>query len=183
MSEEVAEEFETVKPYDPTLLGVKEDEPGTFRDSEGKILPRFDEKYKRDFEGLLYLGALSDEFEWLGHRFAIRTLRDGELLALSLIVKPYMDTVGMERAYAAAIVALCTMTVDDKELPVPIAETSRINEWAHQRFAYVRDNWYSYTIDEVYNRYIVLHDKTSKVVEAMGKASAPVTATNTLSGI
>lgn len=169
---------ETVKPYDPTKLGPKaEDLPDGLRDEDGNLLPTFDPKYAEDFTGLLYLGALSEEFTWLGHRFVIRTLRDGEVLAVAMIIKPYMETLGIDRAYAMAIAALCTISVDGQELPVPYGEGKRIEEWGHQRFEHVRDNWFPYTTTEVYNRYLLLEDTARKVVEALGKASAPEAST------
>src|SRR5215469_14153846 len=108
----------SARPYDPTALNKPQDEdaPGTLRDDEGNVLPTFDQRYEEPFVGLLYLGALSDEFDWLGHRFVIRTLRDGEKLAIARLIKPYQDTVGTDRAYAAAVVALCTVSVDDDDL-------------------------------------------------------------------
>lgn len=168
----------SAKPYDPTKLGKQdEDAPGTLRDDEGNMLPSFDQKYADPFTGLLYLGALTDEFDWLGHRFVIRTLRDGEKLAVAQVIKPYQETMGIDRAYAAATAAIGVVSVDDDDLPIPIGETRRINEWAYQRFQYVIDNWFSPTIDVVYNRIVELDDLARRVVDAMGKASAPEAST------
>lgn len=168
----------SAKPYDPTALGQKvEDDPSVLRDEEGNVLPTFDQKYAEPFTGLLYLGALSNEFEWLGHRFVVRTLRDGEKLAVAQVMKPYQDTMGVDRAYAIATASMAVVSVDGQELPVPIGESNRIMEWAHQRFEYVRDNWFPFTTDEVFNQAIRLEVLAQKVVEAMGKASAPVDST------
>lgn len=164
--------------YDPTKLAPQAPEDASvLRDEDGNELPTFDSKYAEEFVGLAYLGALSDTFTWLGHEFVIRTLRDGEILAIAQIIKPYMDTMAVDRAYAMAVAALCTISVDGQELPVPIGESKRINEWGHQRFEYVRDTWFPYTTTEVYNRYLALDDLVRKVVEALGKASAPVAST------
>jgi hypothetical protein len=163
--------------YDPTEMGKGEapDQPEipALVDEDGNELPTFDPKYAEDFVGLLYLGALTDSFTWLGHHFIIRTLRDGEILAVAQIIKPYMDTMGVDRAYAMAIAAISIVSVDGQELPIPIGESKRINEWGHQRFEYVRDNWFPYTTTQVYNRYLMLDDLVRQVVEALGKASAP----------
>jgi hypothetical protein len=162
------------KSYDPTTLGVpSEDEPDTLRDAEGNVLPTFDAKHAEPFKGLLYLGALADNFDWLGHSFDIRTLRDGEKLAVATIIKPYIETMGADRAYANAMVGMCITGVDGDDLPIPIGETKRAHEWGRQRFDYVKDNWYSSTIDVVFNRYLILEDLAMRVLDAMGKASAP----------
>lgn len=170
-----------VKPYDPTKLGVTEEseDPNVLRDEDGIALPSFDPKYKEDFQGLLYLGALQEEFEWLGHRFVVRTLRGGEILALGLVLKKYQDTMGQDIAWATAHVALCLVSVDDEELPIPIGESHRINEWAQLRFNYIRDNWYAPVTSYVYSRSMDLAGKADKVLEAMGKASAPEDSTPT----
>lgn len=165
---------ERAKSYDPTTLGQPEDgDPSTLRDDEGNVLPTFDPKHAEPFKGLLYLGALADNFDWLGHTFDIRTLRDGEKLAVATIIKPYVDTMGADRAYADAMVAMCITGVDGDDLPIPIGETKRAHEWGHQRFQYVKDSWYSSTIDVVFSRYLMLEDLANQVLVAMGKASAP----------
>ncbi len=162
------------KAYDPTALGQEpEDEPGTLRDEAGNLLPSFDPKYADPFKGLLYLGALSNDFDWLGHNFVIRTLRDGEKLAVAQIIKPFADTMGADRAYANALVAMSIMSVDGEDLPIPPGETRKSHEWGLQRFNYVKDNWYSYTIDKVFNEYLLLEDLAVRTLDAMGKASAP----------
>lgn len=163
------------KPYDPTALGQpEEDAPGTLRDEEGNLLPSFDPKHAEPFQGLLYLGALQTEFTWVGHTFSIRTLRDGEKLAIAQIIKQYADTMGGDRAYGAAVAAMCILSVDGEELPIPIGESKKAYEWGLQRFNYVVNNWFSTTVNKVFNEYLALEDKALQVVEAMGKASAPV---------
>lgn len=162
------------KAYDPTaLVQEPEDEPGTLRDEEGNLLPSFDQKYADPFKGLLYVGALSDSFTWLQHKFTIRTLREGEKLAIARIIQPYTSTIGADRAYAAAMVAMCIMSVDGDDLPTPIGETRKAEQWGQERFDFVKDNWHASTIDQVYNRYVHLEDLAHRVTEALGKASAP----------
>lgn len=172
------------KSYDPTTIGVpSEDEPGTLRDEQGNVLPTFNPKHAEPFIGLLYLGALAKTFDWLGHSFDIRTLRDGEKLAVATIIKPYVDTMGADRAYACAMTAMCTTGVDGEDLPIPIGETRKAHEWGLQRFQYVKDNWFSYTIDQVFNEYLMLEDLARQVLDAMGKASAPEDSNPSSSGI
>lgn len=163
------------KSFDPTLLGPQEpeDAPGTLRDEEGNLLPSFDPKYAEPFRGLAYIGALQNEFEWTGHRFVVRTLRDGEKLAVAKIIQEYSDTMGADRAYACAIAAMCVIHVDGEELPIPIGESRKAYEWGLQRFSYVVENWFSPTVNRVFNEYLTLEDLAVQVVEAMGKASAP----------
>jgi len=131
----------------------------------------FDERYVEPFKGLIYLGALTKEFEWLGHRFVIRTLTTSELLIVGQIVKEYAETISQGRAYASAMVALATVSVDGEDLPSPVMTHDNGAAWAHQRFQYVTARWFPYTIDRVYSEYLELDAKASDVIEAMGKAS------------
>ncbi|MFE6000302.1 hypothetical protein ACFQ6C_26135 [Streptomyces sp. NPDC056454] len=145
----------------------------TLKAEDGTELPSFDPKFAEPFKGLLYLGSLTESFSWLGHSFVIRTLGVDELLAVALVIKEYQGTGGGEQlAYATAMVAMSTVSVDGEELPSPIGEDQKLAEWAYRRFAYVKANWFQYTISHVFDRYLVLEDKAQQVVDAMGKAFA-----------
>lgn len=160
--------------FDPAERpGRKADAPkatSTLLAKDGTELPSFDQRYTEPFTGLLYIGALTDRFSWLGHEFVIRTLGPDEQLAISLVIKPYVGTQGEQLAYTTAIAAMATVSVDGEELPTPIGEDAQLAEWAQRRFAYVRANWFGYTIAKVFERYLALEDTVAQVVEAMGKA-------------
>ena len=63
----------------------QEAEPGTGGQQEPP-LPQFDPRHRDAFEGLIHIGALTETFPWLGHRFTIRTLTTGELAEVALLV-------------------------------------------------------------------------------------------------
>lgn len=173
------EEFRSYDPADYTPSDEK-DQPqtsGALYDEEGRRLPSFDMRYANDFEGLLYLGALVKEFEWLGHRFVIRTLRSDELLAVPVLIKPWMGGIGEGKAYAIAMAALAVVSVDDQELPIPLGDGRGEYAWAYQRFNYAKANWFQFTIDKVYSEYMALEAKAQAVIEAMEKASGPAAST------
>lgn len=130
----------------------------------------FDERYREPFEGLVYLGALSKTFTWAGHKFRIRTLTTQEVLIVATITARYEGTMAQQRAYAAAVAALCTESVDEEPLPFPYKESVG-TEWADQRFNYVTSKWFVYTIDAVYSEYLVLEGKAREVLNAMGNLS------------
>jgi hypothetical protein len=132
--------------------------------------PEFDHRYVEPFEGLMYLGALTKEFEWLGHKFVIRTLTTNEMLIVPLVIKQWENTIGHARAYAACMVALATVTVDGQHLPTPVESSDIGHAWAIQRFNHVTGRWFPYTIDKVYSEYLELEAEASKTVEAMGNA-------------
>jgi hypothetical protein len=134
------------------------------------LLPSFDERYLEDFNGLMFLGALSHPFEWMGHKFVIRTLTPDEYLLIALLTKPYAGTIGESLAYTIAAVALCVDSVDGKPLPTPVMADSEI-AWARQRFDFVKARWFKPTIDLVYAEFLGLEIRVNAVLDAMGKAS------------
>ena len=143
-------------------------------------LPTFDERVKQDFEGLMYLGYLEDEFTWAGHRFRIRTLYSGEIIEAGLLHKPYRGSLADAKAYQAAIVAACTVSVDGHPMPIPI--TNEPTDTAlRNRFNYVMKKWFPPTLDAVYEQYLLLESRVLKVLDAMGKAPGSTQSTRTLS--
>ena len=170
-------------PYDPAEVkdaSLAPDGGVVLVDEQGKKLPTFDPRYSEDFEGLLYLGALTRTFNWLGHTFVIRTLTQDEVLTTPILMKPWGGTIGEPKAYATAMAALCVVSVDDKTLPMPVGDGQGDYAWAHQRFSYAKANWFQFTIDKVYGEYLVLEAKAQAVIEAMEKASGPVVSTGGL---
>lgn len=133
-------------------------------------LPEFDPRVRDDFDGLLYLGRLTDSFSYAGHEFTIRTLSTGELLEVALLHKPYAGTMGDAKAYQAALAAACMVSVDGKPMPLPITneatDTALVN-----RFEYVKRTWFPPLIDVIYGRFLDLEDKVDRVLEAMGNPS------------
>ena len=130
----------------------------------------FDPKHKLDFEGLLYIGYLTHEFMWMGHRFKIRTITTNEYLEVALLHNRYKDTIGDVRAYTAAVVAACVVTVDNKAIPLPI-ERRAVQSEVEYAFRYIIDHWYPWVIDAVYEQFRGLEGRVESVMEQMGKVS------------
>lgn len=146
--------------------------PASEDPTPGPPLPEFDPRWRDEFAGLLYLGALAKEFTWLGHRFKIRTLRSGELVATSLITKRYAETDGYLKACQGAIVAACVVSADGRPLPgVPLLSDAGAEGVLETNFQYVMDRWFPPVLDRVYQEYIELELLVRRVLEAMGKAS------------
>lgn len=165
--------------YDPTAFRPKIQD-GLYAE-DGSPLPKFDDRYAEDFDGLVFLGALLHTFEWLGHTYVIRTLGTDDLLAVAQVMRPWQGTIGEPRAYATALVAAMIVTVDGKdELPIPVSDGKGEYAWAHQRFNYIKANWFPFVIDKVYSEFRALETKVEAVVAAMEKASGPVALTGGL---
>lgn len=148
---------------------------------ESEPVPEFDPKVRQDFEGLLYLGRLTDSFTWLGHRFTIRTLTAGEILEVGLLHRRYVGTLADVKAYQAAVVAACTLDVDGKPMPVPISNEKADTELLN-RFEFVLRSWFPPTLDAIYERYLLLEARVEEVISAMGEAQGWTDSTLTSTG-
>jgi hypothetical protein len=149
------------------------DEPGAGADQpEPPVqLPEFDQRYRDEFSGLLYVGALTKTFDWLGHRFILRTLRTGELVQASLAVKDWAGSDGYLKAWQSAIVGAAVVSVDGRPLPpVPLTDQSD-DTMVAVRARYVMDHWFPPVLDYLYERYVELELVVRQVIEAMGKAT------------
>ena len=135
-----------------------------------------DGRWRRDFDGLLYLGALTSEFEYLHHTICIRTLTTDELLIVAQLTAEWDATIGGTRAYATAMCAMAMTSADGQPMPSPLGDGGDSIEWARQRFRWAR-RLYPYTIDAVYNRYVELEARVQEVLAGLGKASGRADAT------
>jgi len=132
---------------------------------ENVTLETFPDQWKREFEGLLYLGHLEKEVTSIPfHRFVVRTLTVNEKLAVSLITKEYQDSIGYGRAYRAAVVAAGLESVDGRSL---IDGAKGVNV-IRQKFDYVTNGWYDAVIDILFSEIDQLEGRVLKVLEEVG---------------
>ena len=133
-------------------------------------LPEFDARYRKPFEGLLWLGYLSKEFSLYGHRFLIETPTEVERLMLGEILAPYQGTLAQESAYVSATVAAYLVKVDGQDLPLPIMQDATKETVMRDRFRWVTENLRRDVSVRIYERCLELDHTVRKVLEAMGKA-------------
>jgi hypothetical protein len=125
----------------------------------------FDDRWKKDFEGLLYLGKLEKEITSIPlHKFIVRTLTVNEQLEVLLITQPYADGIGYARAYKAAVVAAGLVSIDGKEL----VQTDKSSNVLRQKWDYVTNGWYEPVIDILYEEIDQLHARMIEVCQEIG---------------
>lgn len=127
----------------------------------------FDQRYRDDFDGLLYLGSLTHTFRFAGHSFTIHTLSIDELLRVSLLVKEWEGTLGQNRAYLTAMAAASIDIVDDRPIYTPMGPN---DDEVTGRFRYVKDHWYPWIADSVYENLMALEARVTEILSAMGEA-------------
>lgn len=108
--------------------------------------------------GLSYLGQLSEEVTFCGHRFGIKTLRPAEKFAIGVALQPYRNTVSEVDAFQALTVGMALTSVDgDAEFCPPLGPNPE--EFAKARLNYVLNGktgdggWYSPTIEFLWREY------------------------------
>lgn len=146
-----------------------EPQPEPEAESPSEDLPEFDPLYREDFEGLLYLGNLTDSFSWLGHHYVIKTLDTGSLIRIGLLHKDYANTLADVKAYQALIVAASVVTLDGKPLPKPVTANFEDEEELREAFRYVL-RWFPPTIDHIYSKVMELEAKVDRILQEMAKA-------------
>jgi len=128
-------------------------------------LVSFPEEWKKEFEGLLYLGHLEKEVTSIPfHSFVVRTLTVNEKLQISLLTKDFVDSIGYGRAYRAAVVAAGLHSVDGRPL-VPAATSINV---LRQKYDYVTNGWYDPVIDILYAEIDALEGKVLTVLQELG---------------
>lgn len=145
-----------------------QEEPQGIPEPDLGELPEFDPQHRQALTGLMFLGRLEDDFEWLGHKFVIRTLTAGEQVEVGMLVKPYLGTRVEWRAYQAAMLGAAVVSVDGEPISVPLVQNDGVSD-TRRKFEYILKNWYSPIIDAVYQRINVLEIQSRAVLDAMGK--------------
>ena len=74
------------------------------------------------------------------------------------------------KAYQAALVAACVVSVDGRPMPLPITNEPSDTPLAN-RFRYVMRSWFPPLLDGIYEQYLLLEERVARVLDAMGKAS------------
>lgn len=129
----------------------------------------FDKRHQDDFDGLMFIGALTHSFDCYGHEVVIRTLTVDELLKVGMMTKEFVDTLGSDRAYITAIVSMCVETVDGRPLITPMGPKTAVHL---EKFRFVRENWYFWTTDLIYQEFRALELRVQELVDAMGESSS-----------
>jgi uncharacterized protein YuzB (UPF0349 family) len=125
----------------------------------------FPDEWKDEFEGLLFLGKLQREVTRIPfHKFVVSTLTVNDKLEISLLTKPYLDTIGYGRSYKAAVVAAGLISVDGRDL---IPGNKNLNV-IQQKYDYVAGNWYDAVIDILYEEIEILENRVVLVLQELG---------------
>lgn len=125
----------------------------------------FDPSVRSDMESLLTNGFISKEVDMAGHVFLLRTLKIGEELAVSDACKNYQGDFTQAKAIATATVAAALEAIDGRPLMHHLGPDPSHN--ISKKFQYVRNKWYWYIINELYEHYRDLLERQAIAFEEL----------------
>lgn len=131
----------------------------------------FPSEVRRDVDGLIHLGELSEDIEFCGHTFGLRTLRVDEEIAAAKAVEQFRDTLKEPHAWAAVQVGLALTHLDGDSNFCPKIGVDKVS-FARGRFQYVTSNWYWPTIDYLHGEYARLLERQLAAIRAVQDLSA-----------
>lgn len=117
-----------------------------------------------DFNALVNVGHLTDEFTFCGRHFVIRTLKPNEELAAAIAVKAYRETLKEPEAWCNAQIGLALMAVDHDDAFCP-PTNHKLEDFARARLHWVGDEFYQPVLNYVWNRYVELLARQKRAVE------------------
>jgi len=133
--------------------------------TESKGSDSFPIEWRDEFEGLLFLGKLEKEVNSIPyHKFVVRTLTINEKLEVSLLAKPFIETIGYGRAYKASVVAAGLISVDGRDM-VPLSKGINV---IRQKYEYIVNNWYDTVVDILYEEISALETKVILILQELG---------------
>ena len=125
----------------------------------------FPVEYVEPLRGLLFLGAVEEEFEFAGHKFLMRTLKEGEVLRIGQLIKAYKDTTVELEAQRMFTVAAAIVSVDGEPL---VQDYKEDYDLIYEK-ANVVKTWYPSVVVYLYAQYIDMERGASEVANALKK--------------
>ena len=149
-------------PEQPEIEPKHVDNPNKVIEASKSVFPP---EYVEPLRGLLFLGAVEEEFEYAGHTFLMRTLKEGEVLRIGQLMKPYRDTVAELDAQRLFTVAASIVSVDGETL---VEDYKEDYDLIYEK-ANVVKSWYHSVIVYLYAKYIDMERGAAEVANALKK--------------
>ena len=137
---------------------------------EEDLLAQFDPRWQEEFEGLLFVGKVTHNFNLAGHKVTVMTPEANDSLKAALLIKPYQNTAGELRALIIATLATCLVKIDGHTLPRGIMADG--SDDLETRFNWI-GQLHQVVIDGIYNEFLELEGKVAVAIRDLGKEPAP----------
>jgi len=150
--------------------------PAFGAEPEEDIWAKFDPRWQEQFEGLLFVGKVTHEFNLAGHKITLMTPEANDSLKAALLIKDYQGTAGELRALTIATLATCLVKIDGHTLPRGImADGSDDMEFRYKWIGQL----HQVVIDGIFNEFLELEGKVAEAIRDLGKEAAPPMALST----
>lgn len=161
----------TPQPMQRSETPVEEpvEQPSPLDRADDPFPAEFPEGHQAPFQGLLLLGKLEHYFTWVGHRFRIKTCLPHELAEASRWAARFAGTDGYVKAYQAAVIAACLISIDGK--PLPAVPLTRDDTAIEANADWVFRELFPPVLDKIHEEYVLLEFKAREILADMGKVS------------
>jgi hypothetical protein len=101
-------------------------------------LQAFPPEWQLTVTGLAFLGQLTDEFTFCGHRYTLKTLKPQEKISIGIVLQPTRNTLYEELAWQTAHVAVALTSIDGNTEFCP-PSTKNLDDFVRGRIAFIAD--------------------------------------------
>lgn len=144
--------------------------------SEGTIPPAQEEdevteltdEERSVFQSLLTIGQTTKKVDVLGHPVVLKTMTVNDELMVGLESKKYHGSEAFARAYQSAVVAASVVTLDGKQLYLPISPEESDSEVFEKRLEKVHA-LYPLVVSEIYRNYLEVEKEFAQLAKKLGK--------------
>lgn len=151
-------------------------EPPQFNESEEQVESLVEEqetttldKEERDtFQSLLTIGQTTKKVDVLGHPVVLKTMTVTDELMVGLESKIYKGSEAFPRAYQSAVVAASVVTVDGRQLYIPISPEESESEVFQKKLEKVH-SLYPLVVSEIYRNYLEVEKEFAQLAKKLGK--------------
>lgn len=136
--------------------------------AEEQAVEELTEEEQRMFTDALYIGRKEKDTKVCGHRVRLATLTVDEELQIALLIKPWLNTDGYQRAYKAAVVAASVREIDGEPVYQPMGYEDA--EGLVQRKFERVNKFYPFFVDQIYATFGELEQELIPLLEKLGKS-------------
>lgn len=154
-------------PREPGTATPPEQEQDSVPLQEKEVTELTSEERSR-FQSLLTIGQTTKKVDVLGHPVVIKTMTVADELMVGLESQKYRGSEAFPRAYQSAVVAASTVTIDGKQLYIPISPEESDSEVFQKRLEKVH-SLYPIVVSEIYRHYMEVEKDFAQLAQKLGK--------------
>lgn len=127
-----------------------------------------DVEERKEFQSLLTIGRITKTIDVLGHPVVLKTMTVADELLVGLETQKYRGTEAFARAYQSAIVAATIVSIDKKQLYIPISQEESSSEVFAKKIEKIH-SLYPIVVSEIYKNYMDVEKEFSQLAKKLGK--------------